>query len=86
MTRERKILRKIWQLIFEKDYWNIKMNQEIYNKFKFPHIVTVINMKNGLTWACCKNEWQKDGEEVTGRQTGKREKKITYIRWMSNWA
>ena len=31
--------------VYEKDSWRIKMNQEIYNTFKSPDIVTVIKIR-----------------------------------------
>jgi hypothetical protein len=51
------------------------MNQETYNKSKSPDIETVINVSIVMTWACCKNEWRKDSDEVTERQTGERKRK-----------
>jgi hypothetical protein len=33
----------------ENGCWRIKMNQEIYNKFKYPNIVTVIKVRR-LEW------------------------------------
>jgi hypothetical protein len=38
----RKILRKIYGPTYENGYWRMKMNQEIYNKFKPPDIVSTI--------------------------------------------
>jgi hypothetical protein len=49
MKWERKILRKIYGSIYENGYWRIKMNQEIYNKFKSPNIVSVIKIRR-LQW------------------------------------
>jgi hypothetical protein len=40
LTWERKIFRKIYGPTYENGYWRIKINQEIYNKFKSPDIVT----------------------------------------------
>jgi hypothetical protein len=52
------------------------MNQEILNKFKSPKNVTVIKVRTlARIWTRFKNEWWKDREEVTGRQTGKGERK-----------
>jgi hypothetical protein len=51
VTWERKILRKIYGPRYASDYWRVKMNSEIYNQFKAPNIVTVINVRrycNGL--------------------------------------
>jgi hypothetical protein len=44
MTRERKFLRKIYGSTYENGYWRIKVNKEIYNKFKSPNIVTAIKV------------------------------------------
>jgi hypothetical protein len=49
MTWERKIPRKIYGPTHENGYWRIKINQEIYNKFKSPNILTVIKVC-GLEW------------------------------------
>jgi hypothetical protein len=46
---ERKILRKIYGPTYENGYWRIEMNQEIYNKFKSPNIVTTIKVRR-LEW------------------------------------
>jgi hypothetical protein len=48
-----------------------KSNQEICNKFRCPDIVTVTEVRRH---ECCENGWRKDSEEVTDRQTGRREK------------
>jgi hypothetical protein len=48
-TRARKIYRKIYGTTYENDYWEIKMNQEIYNKLKTPDTVTVIKVLR-LEW------------------------------------
>jgi hypothetical protein len=45
MTWERKILRKICGPSYANDYWRIKMNKDINNKFKSPNIVTVIKIR-----------------------------------------
>jgi hypothetical protein len=42
-------LRKIYEPTYENGYWRIKMNQEIYNKFKSPNIVTAIKVHR-LEW------------------------------------
>jgi len=44
VTWERKILRKIYRPRYVSDYWRVKMDSEIYNQFKAPNIVTVINV------------------------------------------
>jgi len=44
MIWEREILRKAYGPTYESGYWRIKMSWEIYNKFKSPDIVTVINV------------------------------------------
>jgi hypothetical protein len=41
MTWKRKILRKLYGSVYENDYLRVKMNREIYNKFKSPHILIV---------------------------------------------
>jgi hypothetical protein len=68
MTWERKILRKIYGPTYENGYWRIKMNQEIYNKFKFPNIVNVIKV--------CRLEWlghvvRMDGARMAKKLTGR---------------
>jgi hypothetical protein len=45
MTWERKILRKKYGLAYERSYWRIKMDQEIYTQFQYPGIVTVIKVR-----------------------------------------
>jgi hypothetical protein len=49
MTWERKIVRKIHGPTYENGCWRIKMNQEIYNKFKSLNIVTAIKVRS-LEW------------------------------------
>jgi hypothetical protein len=44
MTWERKILRNKYGPSHDKRYWRIKINQEIYNKFKSPNSVTEIKI------------------------------------------
>jgi hypothetical protein len=58
------------------------MNQELYNMFRSPGIVTVLKVCR-LEWlgVCCKNGWCKDGIEITGRQIRRTDLK----RIMSNW-
>jgi hypothetical protein len=56
MTRERKIMGKIYWSSYENGSWRVKMNQEIY-KFKSPDIVTLIEVYIGMPGACCKNGW-----------------------------
>jgi len=43
MRWERKFLIKIYGPTYEKGSWKIRKNEEIYNKFKFLYIVSVIN-------------------------------------------
>jgi hypothetical protein len=47
MTWDRKILRKIYiyGLPCGNGSWRIEMNQEIYNKFKSPDIITVFRVR-----------------------------------------
>ena len=40
---------KIYRPTYEGDYWGIKMNEEIYSKFKYSDIVTVIIARR-LEW------------------------------------
>ena len=47
------------------------MKQEIYNKFKYPDIVTVIIMQIGMTWACCKSDWRKEANRKEKEKKGK---------------
>jgi hypothetical protein len=49
MMRERKLLRKIYGTTFENGCWRINMDQEIYNKFKSPNILTVVKVRR-LEW------------------------------------
>jgi hypothetical protein len=42
-------LRKIHGPTYENGYWRIRMDQDIYNTFKSPDIVTVIKV-HGLGW------------------------------------
>jgi hypothetical protein len=49
VTWEGKILGKIYGPTYENCCWRIKMNQEIYNKFKSPNIVTGIKVRR-LEW------------------------------------
>ena len=71
VTWEGKILKKIYGPTCENRYWRIKSNQEICNKFRCPDIVTVTEV---CRQECCESGWRKDCEEVTDRQTGRREK------------
>jgi hypothetical protein len=66
---------KIYGPTYKNDYWRIKLNQEMYNKFNSPNIITVIKVCRLKVWACCKIGWYKDSNEVTGRQARRREKK-----------
>ena len=51
-----------------KGYCRIKMNQEIYKKFKSPNIVTAIKVHRfEWFWACCKNGWYKDSKVTEGK-------------------
>jgi len=61
MTWERKILKKYMSQLYENGYWKIKWNQEIYNKFKSPDIVTVIEV--------CRLEWFGDVARMGGERT-----------------
>jgi Mn-dependent DtxR family transcriptional regulator len=45
MTRERKILRKIYGLKSEQGVWRIRSNLEIQNVYKSPDIVTEIQVR-----------------------------------------
>jgi hypothetical protein len=59
----KEILRNIYGSIYENIYWRMKMNQQIYNKFKSPDIVTVIKVRrlewlgHIVSWAYCKHGW-----------------------------
>jgi hypothetical protein len=76
MMWERKILRNIYGPTYENGCWRIKMNQEIYNKFTSPNIVTIIKG--------CRLEWlghvvRMDGARVVkklleGKEGGGRKK------------
>jgi hypothetical protein len=50
MIWERRILRKMYGATYENDSWKIKMNQEIYNKFTSPNIITASNVRSRLEW------------------------------------
>jgi hypothetical protein len=86
MTWERKILRKIYALTYENGYWRIKINQEIYNTFKSPDIVTVIKV--------CRLEWlghvvRVDGARMVkklleGKPGGGRKKGRPKLRWIGD--
>jgi len=47
--------------LYENGYWKIKLNQEIYNKFKSLDIVTVIEV--------CSLEWLGDVAKIVGERT-----------------
>ena len=47
--------------LYENGYWKIKLNQEIYNKFKSPDIVTVIEVRS--------LEWLGDVGRMVGERT-----------------
>jgi hypothetical protein len=49
MTRERKIVRKIYGPTKENGQWRIKTNAELITKYKSQDIVTVINIRR-LEW------------------------------------
>jgi hypothetical protein len=39
-----------------------------------------------MCWACCESGWRKDSKEITGRQTGRREKNTkTQIKVENGW-
>jgi hypothetical protein len=49
MTRERKILRKIYGQTYENGHWRIKINSELESKYKSQDIVSVIKVRR-LEW------------------------------------
>jgi hypothetical protein len=49
MTRERKILRKIYGPAKENGQWRINTNEELITKYKAPDIVNVIKIRR-LEW------------------------------------
>jgi hypothetical protein len=61
---ERRLMTWEWEIrreVYEKDSWRITMNQEIYNTFKSPDIVTVIKIRR-LAWL---EHVRTDGERTT---------------------
>jgi hypothetical protein len=86
MTWERKILRKPYGPTYENGYWRIKMNQEIYNKFKSPNTLTAIKV--------CRLEWlghvvRMDGARIVkklleGKPGGGRKKGRPTLRWIDD--
>jgi hypothetical protein len=83
MTWERKIMKKIYGPAYEYGYWGIKLNQEIYNKFKSPDIMTVIKVQR-LEW--CGHVVRMDGDRtvsmlVEGKPGGRGE---TWIKCMDD--
>jgi hypothetical protein len=53
--------KKSMSQLYENGYWKIKLNQEIYNKFKCPDIVTVIEVR--------RLEWLGDVARMDGERT-----------------
>jgi len=61
--------------LYENGYWKIKLNQEIYNEFKSPDIVTVIEVRS-LEWLgdVARMVGERTIRKLTGRQIRRTEK------------
>jgi hypothetical protein len=82
MAWERKILGNTYGPTHENGSWKIKMNQEIYNKFKCPDIVTVVTVRR-LEWIG--HVARMDGKTTVkklleGKSGGKGKKRKTWVK------
>lgn len=85
---ERRLMTWEWEIrreVYEKDSWRITMNQESYNAFKSPDIVTVIKIRR-LAWHEHEHI-RTDGERTAqkplqGKPGGRRKTRRSKFRWM----
>ena len=86
MTRERKILRKIYGPTNENGQWRIKTNSELLNKYKSQDIVTVIKIQR-LEWlghAIRMNETRSIKKIFEGKLEGRRDREQPRLRWIDD--
>ena len=90
MTWDKKIQRKVHGLPCGNGSWRIKLNQEMYNKFKSLDIVTVVKVRR-LEWLG--NVVRLDCERAVNRLLngkpvgGRKREYLVWVGWiMSRWA
>ena len=86
MTWERKILRKIFGLTKENEWWSIKINEELMTKYKTQDIVSIIKIWR-LEWlghVVWMNETRSVKKIFEGKLDGRRSRGRPRLRWIND--